>query len=263
MSSELETCLRCGAPYEPAQTVCFKCGAPIGETRSSTQPVPAVNVPRAEASGQPAAASAPVGAAAATATPAVPAAATGAAPARQTPRPARTRRRGGLIVLLVCVLVLAAGGGAAYIVRALTATPPVASASVYRDPQHRFSFQRPALWQVTSSADGVTMTDSSGASTAQVTVAAPLADETAQSHARTLAAQLGLTSAPPQRIAGQQWEQLTGQVTGTDGAVRQMAVYVTLHDGDLYTIRLSSPVASYDSTNNLVFTPLLASFAFA
>lgn len=260
MSGDGETCLRCGADYEPGQTVCFKCGAPIGETRASTQPVPAVKVPRAEEPGQPAPAHAgtAVGAAAAQVV-AAPATLAGDA----TPRPSRGRRRGGTVVILVCILVLVAGGGAAYVVRGLTAAPPVASTSVYHDPRHRFSFQRPTLWLVTAASDGVTMTDSSGASTAQVSVAAPQAGETAQSHAQALATRLGLSGAAEQQIAGQQWEQRSGQVTGTDGAVRQVTVYVTLHGGELYTIQCSSPVASYDSTNNLVFAPMLASFTFS
>lgn len=265
MSAETEkgTCLRCGAPYEPGQTVCFKCGAPIGETRASTQPVPAVKVPRATEPSQPAATPA-AGA------PGLPVAmqttSSPAAHAQREPRRESKRRRGGFIVLLVCVLVLAAGGGAAYAVRTLNAPASVSSITVYADPQQRFSFHRPTLWLVTPSPDGVLMTDSDGASTAKVTVTTPAANETAQIHAQSLAAQLGLSDATPQvpqQIAGQQWEQRSGQVTGSDGAVRQMVVYVTLHSGLLYTIQLSSPVASYSSTNNLVFQPLLASFSFS
>lgn len=254
MSSELETCLRCGAPYEPGQTVCFKCGAPIGETRSSTQPVPAVKVPRAEQPAPP------------TETPALaPVQVAPGAPAvaQAVPSPAKRRRRGGLIVALVCVIVLAAGGGAAYLARALTAPPSIASQTVYHDPQHRFSFQRPTLWLVTPSADGVALTDTDGVSTVRVTVAVPAADETAQTHAQSLATQLGLLAGTPQQIAGTSWETASGQVTGTDGAVRQLAVYVTLHDGSLYTFEASSPIANYNGTNNLVFQPLLASFSFS
>lgn len=260
--TETETCLRCGTPYEPGQTVCFKCGAPIGETRSSTQPVPAVRVPRAEQPSRPT--PAPVTYAPA---PAAPSPASAPVATKETDeralQPANKRARGGLIVLLVCLVVLAAGGGAAYAVRALTAPAPLSSATLYADPHHRFHFQRPTLWLVTPAADGVTITDSDGASTATVTVATPAAGETAQALAGTLATQLGLAGAPAQQIAGQQWEQRAGQVTGADGAVREVVVYVTLHGGDLYTIQVSSPVASYTSTNNLVFEPLLASFAFS
>lgn len=252
MSSELETCLRCGAPYEPGQTVCFKCGAPIGETRSSTQPVPAVKVPRAEQPDQPAETPTPVQAS--------PGALT---VARAAPPSAKRGRRGGLIVALVCVIVLAASGGAAYLARALTAPPSIASQTVYHDPRHRFSFERPTLWLVTPSAAGVALTDTDGVSTAQVTVSAPTANETAQTHAQSLATQLSLLVGTPQQIAGESWETASGQVTGTDGAVRQLAVYVTVHDGSLYTIELSSPVASYNGTNNLVFQPLLSSFSFS
>lgn len=253
MSSEPETCLRCGTPYEQGQTVCFKCGAPIGETRSSTQPVPAIKVPQVDEASQPAPAAEPARAFTTSVTTAQ----------QEAPSTKRRRRGGGWLVPLVCVLVLAAGGGAAYVVRTLTAPPPLASATVYHDPQHRFSFQRPTLWLVTPAADGVTLTDSDGASTAQVTVDAPAPGETAQTQAKALATQLDLTAAAPQQIGGESWEQAAGQVTGADGAVRQLVVYVTLHDGELYTIELSSPVASYSGTNNLVFQPLLASFSFS
>jgi hypothetical protein len=251
---ESNTCLRCGSPYEPNQTVCFTCGAPIGETRSSTQPVPAVKIPRPATEPAPElerSASVPVHAA----VPSVPAT-PGAAPPRG--------RRRWLVVALAVVLVLAVAGGLAYAVRVLTAGPPVARQSLYQDPQHRFRLQRPTLWLVTPLPDGVSLTDTDGASTVRVTVdLPPTPGETARAAADALAAQLGLSAAPPEQIAGQSWEQRSGQVTGTDGAVREEIVLVTLHGGQLYTIQLSSPVASYEGTNNLVFEPLLASFAFA
>ncbi|HLJ81916.1 MAG TPA: hypothetical protein VKT52_10550, partial [Ktedonobacterales bacterium] len=108
-----------------------------------------------------------------------------------------------------------------------------------------------------------TLTDTDGTSTATVTVATPNQGDTAQSRADALATSLGLTAAPPQTIGGDTWEQRTGQFTGADGAVRQAAVFVTLHDGLLYTIQVTSPVASFSSLNNLVFQPLLASFQFS
>jgi hypothetical protein len=54
-----------------------------------------------------------------------------------------------------------------------------------------------------------------------------------------------------------------GDVTGRDGVVREVHVHVTEHSGWLYVIELSSPISSFDSIDNLVYQPLLDSFAFA
>ncbi len=250
-------CLRCGTPHEPDAIVCFTCGAPIGETETPTNPVPIVKVPRpAPRPSGPAPATAPADTA--SASPIAPAATSTAAANVSTPR---SRRRWPLFAI-VGVLVLVVAGGSAYVVRALTAPPPLPSQAVYRDAGHRFHFQRPALWLVTATADGVRLTDSSGASTAIITFAAPTAGEDAAAAANALAAQSGLNAAPARQIGGVLWEQRSGQVTGTDGVVRQTTIFVTLRAGMLYTIELSSPVASYTAIDNLVYEPLLASFTF-
>lgn len=257
-SVDSDTCLRCGTPYGPSQTVCFKCGAPLGETRPNTQPVPIVRIPRPEEPAQPAPVSAASTPTSARPVPTV-ATATAEPPAPRAQRP----RRWPLVALVVALVLLAAGGGGFYLVRALTAAPPVTTQTLYQDPQHRFHFERPTLWTLTPTSDGVTLTDAAGTSTATITVDTPAPTDTAQSRADALAKSLGLTTAPPQTIGGDTWEQRTGQFTGADGAVRQTAIYVTLHNGLLYTIQFSSPVASFTSLNNLVFQPLLASFQFS
>lgn len=249
-----DTCLRCGAPYVPAQTVCFKCGAPLGETRPNTQPVPVIKIPTSADHEE-------LATAPSTPHPAVSVASAPAPMESPVAPPQRTRR--WPLVLVVLVLVLAAAGGGVYLVRALTAAPPIATQTLYHDPQHRFSFERPALWTVTATGDGVTLTDTSGLSTAAISVAHPAPGDTARTHADALATSLGLSAAPSQSIGGDTWEQRAGQFTGSDGAVRQTAIYVTLHDGALYTIQVSSPIASFTSVNNLVFQPLLASFQFS
>ena len=249
---ESDTCLRCGAPYAPGQTVCFKCGAPLGETRPNTQPVPIIKIPRPDESAQPAAAPEPPR----------PVARVASALAEPPEAPAKPKRRWPLAVL-IGVLVLAAAGGGFYLVRALTAAPPVATQTLYQDPQHHFHFERPTLWAVTSTSDGVTLTDTNGVSTVAISVGTPSTGDTAQTRADALASPLGLTVAPPIAIGGATWEQRAGQFTGADGAVRQTAIYVTLHGGLLYTIQVSSPVANFTSVNNLVFQPLLASFQFS
>jgi hypothetical protein len=166
-------------------------------------------------------------------------------------------------VLLLCIIVLAALGGAAYAVQKLTAAPPVASSALYQDAGHRFRFQRPALWTLAASDAGVTLTDSDGVSTARVLVAAPAAGEDAAAHADALAKRDGLQAAPTRAFAGETWQQRAGQVAGADGVVRQEVILVAAHDGALYTIQFSSPVATFTSLDNLVFQPLLDSFAFA
>lgn len=254
---ENEKCLRCGAPYEPDATVCLTCGAPIGETRSSTQPVRAVKVARDEPA--PSAEPAPE------ADPSRVRTLAGPALASRPVAVATSARRGpsARLIAIVFVVVLVLAGGAIYAAHALTAGPPVSHQSVYHDPQHRFSFTRPTLWQVTTTSNGALLTDSDGASTAKISVSAPVTGQDAATYADSLAQAQDLASAPPQSIAGEQWEQRTGQVTGTDGAVRQTVILVTLHDGQLYTIEFSSPTASYSGVNNLVYQPLLASFQFA
>ena len=252
-------CLRCGQPYEPGDTVCYSCGAPIGETQTPTQPVRTIRRPQPpEPEPTP-----PVPAATPTATaqPSLPAVATASVPVAAAR--VATRRRVWPHVLLLCLVVLAALGGAAYAERKLTAAPPVASSTLYQDAAHHFRFQRPALWTLAASDAGVTLTDSDGVSTARVLVAEPAASEDAAAHADALAKRIGLQAAPTRDFAGETWQQRTGQVAGADGVVRQEAILVAAHGNTLYTIEFSSPVATFTSLDNLVFQPLIDSFAFA
>ena len=239
-----QVCLRCGTPYDDDATVCFTCGAPIGEVKSPTQPVAVPRLPKREAplEEQP---NPQIGTA--TLTP---------------PPPLRRTTRWWPIVLLGVVLALGVGGGVAYLVRALTAAPPVASSQVYSDPDHRFHFTRPTLWNVTSRADGVLLTDSGGINSMTVTATAPSPGQDAKAAADALAKSQNLASAPTQDFAGTTWEVRSGVHTDADGATRQTTLYVTLHNGEIYAIACVSPLASFSSTNNLVYQPLLASFAF-
>jgi hypothetical protein len=251
------TCLRCGQPYEPGDTVCYRCGAPIGETQTPTQPVRAVRTIAPDGAGEADVVSSPV----VTTAPA----AEGAIPPQPATRP--LRRPVWPWLALACVVVIAALGGGAYALRTLTAGTPVPSRIVYQDPGHRFRFDRPALWSVMPADNGVTLADSSRASTATVALVTPQTGDTAASYADTLAhapaMQPPLSDAPARTIGGDLWEQRAGQVTGADGVERQVVVFVTLHAGELYVIRFSSPVASYSADTTLVYTPLLDSFAFA
>lgn len=242
-----QVCLRCGAPYEDDATVCFTCGAPIGEVKSPTQPVAVPRLPRREQpleEGQPSdgaisAASQPV-----------------------APPPMSRKPRWWPIVLVALVAALAVGGGVAYLVRALTAAPPVAHSQVYRDPGHRYHFTRPTLWNLTPRGDGVLLTDSDGINSLTLTISTPTPGQNAADAADAAAKGEKLATMAPQQFAGATWEMRSGVHTDPDGATRQTTLYVTLHDGGLYTITCVSPLASYNSTNNLVYQPLLASFAF-
>ena len=239
-----QVCLRCGAPYEDDATVCFTCGAPIGEIKTPTQPVAVPRLPKRE-------------------TPLPDDQAATPAVSQPIPPPPLPRKpRWWPIVLLALVVALAAGGGVAYLVRAVTASPPVASSQVYRDPSHRFHFTRPTLWKLTPRADGVLLTDSDGINSMTLTISAPLPGQDAKAAADTLAKSQQLTASQPQQFAAATWEVRNGVHTDTDGATRQTILYVTLHNGALYTIECVSPLASYNATNNLVYQPLLASFTF-
>ena len=254
---EAGVCLRCGKPYEPGDTVCYHCGAPIGETQTPTQPVRAVRTVAPEAADE----------AGVPSSPAVMSAAGAEGAIHAQPSTRQAHRPVWPWLVLACVVVVVALGGGAYALRTLTAGTPIPSRTVYQDPAHRFRFERPALWSVTPVDNGVTLADSTGTSTASVTLVAPRPGDTAASYADTLAhapaMRPPLGDAPPRTIGGDQWEQRVGQVTGTDGVERRVIVLVTLHAGELYVIRFSSPIASYGTDTTLVYTPMLNSFAFA
>jgi hypothetical protein len=164
--------------------------------------------------------------------------------------------------LFVVVTVVVVGVGA-WGVRALTAGPPVPKQVVYQDPAHRFRLSRPGLWSATPETDGVLLADSSGASSVHVTVRAQTGVETARTAANAIAIARNLKTADSVSFANTSWEQRVGQLTGRDGAVRQVTVNVTIHDGYVYTVELASPLATYSSVDTLVFQPTLASFQFA
>ena len=276
-----QTCLRCGAPYEDGATVCFTCGAPIGEIETPTQPV---RTPKFAQRAAPETQELP---AITTATPAIGVASKpaptdssgrvsmkvgggGATSPGQTPTTRRRAWRRWPVIALVALVALAFLGGGAIELRALLASPPVPKSQIYSDPQHRFHFFRPTLWRVTTQPNGALATDSDGIDSAQISVSpipAPTPPQKtppdAAQLADALATQLGgLQAAPTQTFAGASWEQRAGKVTGTDGAVREDVVLVTIHADQVYAITLSSPTSSYDTTNNLVYQPLLASFQF-
>ena len=272
--SEL-ACLRCGAPYEEGATVCFTCGASIGELETPTQPV---RTPRyrasAPASEPPVAAPAIAASDATSLSPAAsPAPASSAIPKRvlvgssaspSAPEiaPKTHRRRWPIIIASLAVLIaLVAGGG--YALRAALAGPPVPKSVTYRDPDGRFTITMPALWTITRQASGALLTDSSGANSVTIRDTPAQPKQTAASVADSLAAPLSLQPATPAQIGGDVWQQRAGQVTGQDGATRMIALYVDLRGGEIYTIQLSSPTTSYDTINNLVYQPLLASFSFS
>ncbi len=252
------TCLRCGKPYEPGDTVCYSCGAPIGETKTPTQPIRTIRTPAAASPSQPSQKSQPL------------------SPATESrPRPgavathpasmvtARRRPRRLWVWIGIALVVMVAVAGGLYVVRGLTAAPPVSSQTTYQDPQHRFTFRQPTLWSAVATLGGVELTDSDGSSTA-VIVAMPMSTpETANDYADQQAKAMELGPAPEQEIGGVSWEQRSGSVTDlTDGAVHRVILFATIHNGLIYSITLTCPIASYTQINNIVYQPLLASFQF-
>ena len=176
---------------------------------------------------------------------------------------ARARRRRLLRIALFAALTVVVVGVGVWGVRALTAGPPVPKQVVYQDPAHRFRLSRPGLWSAAPETDGVLLADSSGASSVHVTVRAQTGGETARTAANAIATARNLKPGDPVSFANTSWEQRVGQLTGRDGAVRQVTVDVTIHDGYVYTVELASPLATYSSVDTLVFQPTLASFQFA
>lgn len=279
-------CLRCGAAYDEGATVCFTCGASIGELETPTQPV---RTPKAVA----AAAAATADGASETASEAVaqdvsasslahaqdaggmsayaPEAASSRLTVGSAYRPAApslppARRPSGrqwALLGVVALVALAALGAGGYALRAALAGPPLPKSVVYHDPGGRFSFIEPTLWTVTAQAQGALITDSSGANSVTIQVTSAQSGETAASLADATAKQLGLQNSATTEVGGDTWQQRSGQVTGQDGATRQMVALVDVRAGEVFTIELSSPTASYTSINNLVYQPLLASFTFS
>ncbi len=279
------TCLRCGAPYEEGATVCFTCGASIGELETPTQPVRTpkkpthVSIGATPAGGSPDASAAgalPVSSGASGTSDAPPmdsASASSPLPKRvmvgsslptptlPTLAPKPHRRRWPIIIFSsIVAIALLVGGG--YVLRAWLAGPPVPKSVTYRDPEGRFSVTVPALWTATHQVSGVLLTDSNGANSVTIREAPAQSGQTAMSVADALATQQGLEAEAPAQIGGDTWEQRSGRVTGQDGATRMIVVYVDAHGGEMYTIQLSSPTASYVTINNLVYQPLLTSFTF-
>ncbi|HEU0027559.1 MAG TPA: hypothetical protein VFQ25_10635 [Ktedonobacterales bacterium] len=267
------TCLRCGASYEEGATVCFTCGASIGELETPTQPV---RTPKgratADAEAPPGRLSASPAPSATDAAPVATAPEPSAAPRRvvvgsslpvappPAPMPKRRWRWPVIVAALAIMIALLAGGG--YALRAVLAGPPLPKTITYRDPNGRFTVTVPALWTATRQASGALLTDSSGANTVTIGDAPAQLGQTAASVADALAAQQGLQPASPTQIGGDTWEQRSGQITGQDGATRTLVVFVDVRAGEVYTIQLSSPTASYTTINNLVYQPLLSSFTF-
>jgi hypothetical protein len=165
--------------------------------------------------------------------------------------------------LVAVLLILLAAGGGFYLVRGLTAGPPVSSQSTYRDQQYQFSFRQPTLWTTLQTSNGVELSDSDGTSTAAVEVVPLGTPQTASDYADKVASQMGLGPAPAQFIGGVAWEQRSGLVTDlTDGVVHKVVLFVTVHNGLIFTITFSSPIASYMQISLMVYQPLLASFTF-
>jgi hypothetical protein len=248
------TCEQCGAPYLEGVTICYSCGAPIGEVEQPTQPVVVPVHLRARVATLAAPPPAPAGAEMETpATEAEP-----APPPRDPLWPPRIRPVS--VALLAVTLVALAVGVVVLHYRLIPPGVPVDA--TYRDPGHRFHFALPTLWQATPYAEGVQLADADGVSTAQITVLPPSPGEDAAMRADALAQSLGLGPADAVTVAGEVWQQRSGQVVGPDGVRREIVVLVTLHAGQLYIIEYASPVVSFDATNALVFQPLLRSFAF-
>jgi hypothetical protein len=248
------TCLRCGKPYEPEDTVCYSCGAPIGETKTPTQPIRTVRTPPAVEPSQPV----PT-----TATTSVARVSRSLVATRQTPDSIRGRRRRLWLGLSIVVLALVAAGGGFYLVRGLTAGPPVSSQSTYRDSRYHFSFREPTLWTALQTDNGVELSDSDGTSTAVIDVFQIGTPQTATNYADKEASETGLGPAPEQQIGGVTWEQRSGLVTDlTDGAVHKVLLFVTVHNGLFFTITFTCPIASYMQISVIVYQPLLASFTF-
>jgi hypothetical protein len=179
--------------------------------------------------------------------------------ASELARSARQASRLSWTLLGISVAVIALG----LVVLSYRLIPgSVPAQTVYRDPQGRFSFVQPALWQATPAADSVTLTDATGISSVRVTVTLAQGQETAAQAADLVGAADGASSTAVVHSGGVAWEEREGPVPQADGTTRYVDVFVTEHDSSFYIVECSTLAATYASTNQLIFQPLLRSFAF-
>jgi hypothetical protein len=276
---KLLTCEQCGAPYLEGGTICYVCGAPLGEDERPTHPVrvpihlrarvtqvlPAIRAspldpPHRAASREGEAAGAPLPQPLLVAQPR----GEGSALADRWRFALRQSLHIQPVQLALLGLSLVAFLAGIVVLYYRLIPPAVPTQAIYRDPHHRYHFARPALWRVTPTIDGVQMADSTGTSTVLITVShtTPIPGDDVSSYADSLSESLGIEQAAPVVAAGVVWETSVGEVTDASGATHMVAAYVTLQRGLLYIVECSSPTSSFDTTNTLVFQPLLRSFAF-
>jgi hypothetical protein len=264
----LLTCERCGAPYLEGVTICYECGVAIGEDERPTHPVRipvhlrarvTTALPAVRPGHAPVAADGPP----ASDQPSIPLA---TRPTRLTraiqrfARAAPTHAQPLQLAFLAVSLVVFIAGVVVLSYRLIPSAVP--AQAVYRDPAHRFTFTQPALWQTTTTIDGVRLTDSTGTSTVQITISAPEAGDAAAVRFASLANSLSLRALAPLVVAGATWQERSGQVSSANGVTYDTIILGTWYGPQFYTIEFSSPVTSFDATNSLVFQPLLSSFAF-
>jgi hypothetical protein len=179
--------------------------------------------------------------------------------ATQLARSARQASRLSWALLAASVVVIALG----LVVLSYRLIPGgVPAESVYRDPQGRFSFVQPALWQAAPANDSVLLTDATGISAARVTVTLAHGQQTAAQAADLVGASDGVDRATTVHIGGVAWEERDGMVPLADGTTRYADVFVTEHDSSFYIVEFSTLAATYPTTNQLIFQPLLRSFTF-
>jgi hypothetical protein len=108
----------------------------------------------------------------------------------------------------------------------------------------------------------VTLTDATGISSVRVTVTLAHGQETAAQAADLVGASDGVSHATTVHVGGVAWEERDGAVPLADGTTRYADVFVTEHDSSFYIVECSTLEATYPTTNQLIFQPLLRSFAF-
>lgn len=256
MEREVYHCEQCGAPYLDGVTICYSCGAPIGTSEMPTAPVQLPVHLRARV------VTVPLPPATAPASPSEFAHASTEYATSAAPWWKRldTRVRPLSAVLLAATLVLLVAELLILNQRLIPAQVPLRN--LYRDPAHHFHFVQPALWQAIPTASGVALGDATGVTRVLITVAPAQQGATATSLAEGIRETYKLRAGPTVEAGGVTWSEDIGTVAAADGSQSEMLVLVTQHGSSLYVIECSSPVASFDANTQLIFLPLVRSFAF-
>ena len=195
-------------------------------------------------------------------------------PLQQTPPPhavvttSRHKQRRKPFVLIVGLLVILLLGGIGVwvgVFHPFSVPTVVQPQQSFSNSQLAFSVQYPSGWntRVDSSSSSAFFADSSNTAQFTVTVS-PVDGKDAGQYVQQLSTQLKMTGIRPVSaiaFGGASWQQVQGNAV-FGGANYSETILATVHSNHLYTITQSAPQSTYVQEEQIVFSPMRASFKF-